>query len=253
MTLKLGKTPARPNAVQLKLVDYLPHEAFPAIPAEFGHERLISTWGMNGNDQYGCCVWAGAAHETEMFNAEAGRSITVTTDNSLADYAAVTGFSPHDPSTDQGTDMQVAAAYRQKTGIGDSAGVRHKVGAYIALTPGDVTQLAAAVRIFGAVGVGIQFPDFAMRQFNAGKPWDTRPGLPNIEGGHYVPVVARRAGMFDVITWGRIQQMTAGFYRRFCDEAFAYLSPETLNGAGLTPEGFNLAQLRADLQAVTQR
>jgi hypothetical protein len=250
---KYGKTPARINSVQLKLADYFDHASvLPKIPAEFGHENLVHAWEMLGNDEFGDCVWAGAAHETMSWCADAGQKPVFTPDSVLSDYTAVTGFNPDDPSTDQGTDMQVAASYRRRVGIVDATGKRHKVGAYIALTPGDPDQLAAATYIFGAVGVGIRVPDYAEAEFDAGKPWDVRHGNPKILGGHYISSLARRSGNFCVATWGAIQEMTPAFYRRFCDEAIVYLSREFLT-AGRSPEGFDLAQLTADLKAFTRR
>lgn len=250
--MKLGKTPARINATQLKLATYLSPGVLPKIPAEFGHEKAIADYGMLGNDEFGDCVWAGAAHETMIWAREAGNTVGFSTGSVESDYSAVTGFNPDDPSTDQGTDMQVAASYRRRVGVLDSTGKRHHIGAYVALTPGDPDELAAAAYIFGAVGVGLRFPEYAMDEFNAGKPWDTRHGNPTIAGGHYVPVVAKRAGKFCAITWGRVQEMTPMFYRRYCDEALVYLSTEMLT-SGLSPEGFNLAQLQADLKAFTRR
>lgn len=167
-----------------------------------------------------------------------------------SDYSAITGYDPKRPETDVGTDVQAAASYRRRIGVVDSAGQRHRVGAYVALTPGDPAQLAAAAYIFGAAGMGFQFPAYAMQEFSNRKPWDVQPGTPEIAGGHYVPVVARRGGLFSVITWGRIQEMTPEFYTRYCDEALVYLSTELLT-AGRSPEGFDLAALQADLKALT--
>lgn len=254
MAYKLGKTPARINSVHLKLATYLDTAAIlPKIPTKFGHENLISVFGVLGNDSVGDCVFAGAAHETLLWCKEAGHDITFSTGSVLSDYSTFTGYNPDDPSTDQGTDMQAAASYRRRIGVLDATGRRHKVGAYVALTPGDPDQLAAAAYIFGSVGVGIRFPDYAMDEFNEGKPWAVRHGNPKIEGGHYIPTCARGAnGNFHVITWGKVQEMTPGFYRRYCDEALVYFTEEFLT-AGVSPEGFNRAQLLADLQAFTRR
>ncbi|MEU2013121.1 hypothetical protein [Nocardia sp. NPDC019302] len=252
--MKLGKLPARINSVQLKLSTYLNVPAvLPMIPEAFGHEGLIQDFGMLANDQVGDCVWAGAAHETMLWNREAGNEVTFSDGCVLSDYSKATGYDPENPSTDQGTDMQAAASYRRRIGVLDATGRRHKVGAYVALTTGDPDQLAAATYIFGAVGVGIRFPDYAMDEFESGKPWSVRHGLPKIEGGHYIPVIGRGAnGNFHVVTWGRVQQMTPGFYRRFCDEAICYFSEEFLT-AGISPEGFDRAQLLLDLHAFTRR
>ena len=87
-----------------------------------------------------------------------------------------------------------------------------------------------------------------MDQFNRNLPWSYVPGS-QIEGGHYVPYVGRDHQYVYVVTWGRVQACTTDFVARFCDEAFAYLSPEFLT-AGKSPEGFNLQALQADLVAL---
>lgn len=252
--MKFGKLPARPNATVLKLANYLDSSVLPKIPAEFGHEKAINSYGMLGNDQVGDCVLAGAAHETMIWGREANDSFEFDDAAVLSDYSAITGYNPADPNSDQGTDVQVAASYRRRIGVVDTAGNRHRVGAYVALTPGDPDELAAAAYIFGAVGIGIRVPAYAEDEFNhiPPIPWDVRHGNASIIGGHYVPVVARRGGNFCVVTWGTVQEMTVGFYRRYCDEALVYLSTEMLT-AGVSPEGFNLAALQADLKTFTRR
>jgi hypothetical protein len=104
--------------------------------------------------------------------------------------------------------------------------------------------------LFGAAGIGIKFPNTAMDQFNAGKPWDVAKNS-KIEGGHYIPGVGRDAkGNIVVVTWGKIQLMTPRFYAKYCDEVVAYVSDEALTTSGKTLEGFNLAELKADLSAL---
>jgi hypothetical protein len=205
---------------------------------------------MFANDQFGDCVWAGAGHETQIWTAAGGKPATFTDAGLLKAYSAVTGFNKNDPNSDQGTDMQEAASYRRKTGILDNHSRRHKIGAYVALTPGDVHQLYTAMWLFGAVGVGIEFPAFAMDQFDSRRPWDVSRRNTTIEGGHYIPAVAHH-GLISVVTWGREIGMTEAFYKHYCDEVVAYLSPEMLT-AGKSLEGFNLAELQADLTAVAR-
>jgi hypothetical protein len=251
LPLKLGKKPARPGAVTFKLAAYLLKPRLPTPPKVFGHESLVgSHWSMLGNDHYGDCVWAGAAHETMLWNKEADKTVTFSNGAVLGDYSAVTGFKSDDPATDNGTDMQVAASYRRKTGVVDAKGRRHTVQAYLALKPGDSDQLALAMFLFGAVGIGFKFPTTAMGQFNARKPWSVVSGA-KIDGGHYVPGVGRdEQGNIVVVTWGRTQSMTPAFYKRYCDEVVAYVSEESLDSAGRSREGFNLAQLETDLGAL---
>lgn len=246
--MKLGKKPAVADSRDLKFSAFATL-ALPTPPARFGHGTMYRDWGLLGNDQYGDCVFAGAGHETMLWKHLAGHPVTFTDQAVLSDYSAVTGFDPADPNTDQGTDMRAALSYRQKTGVVDANGVRHKIGAYVALTPGNWAELMQAVYVFGTVGVGIQFPRSAMDQFNNNQPWDVVAGSP-IEGGHYVPAAGRSSlTTAGVITWGRRQGMTRAFYEAFNDESFCSISVEELR-AGKNERGFDIAALTAALAAL---
>jgi len=245
MSLKLGKKPARLGAVKFKLSSYVDLSKLPTPPAEFGHANSISDYGMLGNDNYGDCVFAGAAHETMLWRKEAKLYYHFDQRSVLSDYSALTGFDPNDPNTDQGTDMQQAAEYRRTVGIVDSLGWRHHVIAYMALDSSNVQEIYTAMYLFDAVGIGITFPASAMDQFNSGQPWTVVQGSP-IEGGHYIPGLGRQSGMIQVATWGKIQLMDEAFLVANCDEAIVYLTVENLM-AGKTPEGFALQDLLSDI------
>jgi hypothetical protein len=250
MTFKLGKKPARPGAVRLRLASYVNAAALPPLPAAFGHDALIGArdWGMLANDRYGDCVWAGAAHETMLLAREAGRLVTFSAAAVLGDYAAATGFDPARPETDQGTDLQEAAAYRRATGIVDAHGVRHRIAAYLALDCGNLEHLYQAAYLFGVAGIGLSLPSSAIEQSKRGEAWDIVAGAA-IEGGHYVPLVGRRADGLHVVSWGVDQVMTERFLRQYCDEAIAYVSQECLL-ARKSPEGFSYDDLISDLAAL---
>lgn len=244
---KLGKAAATPERAKLKLVDYLTN--VPTPPAVFGHQTEVpSGWGMLGNDTAGDCVWAGACHEHMLWTAEAGCVAVFTQADAFAPYAAVTGFVVGDAATDKGTNVTDALAYRVASGIADANNKVHKLEAYAQLTPSS-DAIAQGAWLFSAVGVGIQFPSYAMAQFNAGQPWDVvRGGY--IEGGHYVPIVGRLAnGNLLCVTWGKLQEMTPSFLDKYCDEAYALFSPEFFVN-GKSPEGFDAATLQADMAAI---
>ena len=246
-TFKLGKTPAREDAVSFKLQTYLDTAVLPSPPKRYTkHDTMVTQpWSMLGNDAWGDCVFAGAAHETMLWNAEANSTVTFTDQAVLSDYSAVTGFDPSDPATDKGTDMQVAASYRRRTGVVDGAGNRHQVAAYLAIQPSGETDLKTAIYLFSNAGIGIRFPGSAMDQFKAGKPWTVVAGAA-IEGGHYVPAIGYDSRYVYVVTWGRLQKMSWQFFTQYCDEALCYLSTEMLTD-GKNLEGFDVAQLQADL------
>jgi hypothetical protein len=242
--LKLGKKPAEPRPTDFRFAELASEVALPDVPSRFGHGRAYSDWLMLGNDQYGDCVWAGAAHEHMLFGKTIHHEDVPFDDQCvLGDYSAVTGFNPADPSTDQGTNVHDALSYRRQTGIADSNGNRHLIGAYVALDPKNWEHLEQATYIFGAVGIGFEFPASAMDQFKNGKPWDVVAGS-NIEGGHYVPVVGSvdSPNEATAITWGKRQVFTRAFYEQYNDESWVYITPEELqNGAGF--HGFDMAKL----------
>lgn len=245
---KLGKLPARKNAVKLKFTDYIDLTKFPKIPDTFGHENKIRKfdWNTLGNDEVGNCVFAGACHETMIWSLMGGNECAkFTAKTAISDYSAVTHYDPKIPESDRGTDMQVAASYRKKVGILDADGKRHKVEAYLALPVGNLQIHMIALYLFGAVGIGILFPASAMEQFNAGEVWDVVPNSP-IQGGHYIPLVGKREDIVNV-TWGTTQPMTDEFFQRYNDESIVYLSKEMFIDRK-SPEGFDYDQLLLDLQ-----
>jgi hypothetical protein len=249
---KLGKAPAAPRPTDFKFSEFASSIALPSVPSRFGHGSAYSDWKMLGNDRYGDCVWAGAAHEHMLINKVVHHTDVPFDDNSvLGDYSAATGFDPNDPSTDNGTDVHLALSYRRKTGIADSNGQRHTIGAYVALDPKSWDHLEQATYIFGAVGIGIQFPSSAMDQFNAGEPWDVVAGS-QIEGGHYVPTVGSvaSADQVTVLTWGKHQAMTKAFYEEYNDEAWVYITNEELRSDGKGLHGFDVGKLNSYLSAL---
>jgi len=246
--LKLGKTPAR-KLVKFKLRDFVDFSQLPKPPNNFGHENLIErkSWGMLGNDVAGCCVFAGAAHETMMWNLECGKKVLFDDKSVLSDYSAVTGYNGTDAS-DQGTDMKTAAAYRLNTGVIDASGTRHKIGAYLDIDPGNLLEHYVAMYLFGAVGIGIRFPASAMDQFKLGRVWKVIPGGSPIEGGHYLPLVAKR-NFLQCVTWGQVQPMTNLFFTTYNDESIAMISEGALINRK-SPEGFDYDKLVEYLNAL---
>ena len=197
-------------------------------------------------------MFAGGGHEQMVWDTlRKGPGVKITTKNALSDYSAVTGFDPSDPNTDQGTYVIDAMKYRKATGLVDASGKRHKIAAYVEIDPTNWDELITASYIFGAVGIGFEFPDTAFDQFDNGEYWDVVKGS-FIDGGHYVPIIGSRNSEARVtcVTWGQRQQMTKRFYQTYCDEAWAMLSEEQIRPDGTGIHGLDLDQLRADLAAV---
>jgi hypothetical protein len=249
MIKKLGKKAAS-HSIRYKFTDVFDPAGLPKPPPVFGHHAAVQQYHMLGNDTWGDCVWAGAAHEEYLWSLEGGAERTrITTADVLQDYAACTGFAYTD-ETDNGTDMALAAKYRQKTGIRDAVNQRHKIDSFVSLEVGNLDQVFLAIWLLGAVGVGIQLTKSAEDQSDAngegktGVPW-TVPHKRKVEGGHYVSGVGRdKDGNLLVVTWGTVQAMTPEYFNEFNDEGVAYLSLDILNSKGLSPEGYDADFLR---------
>jgi hypothetical protein len=244
---KLGKLPAVKNSVSFRLRDYLKLSEIPSPPQSGGHIDLITEHNMFGNDTVGDCTCADVGHATLYWNKEAGKNISVSTENVLAMYTAITGYNG-DPMTDKGANMADVAKYHQKVGLQDEAGTYHKISAYMAVTPGNVEEIRQCIYLFGACSMGWELPESAQRQTQAHKPWAVKEHSP-IEGGHDTLAVGYDNIFLYVVTWGQIQKVTWGFVYKYMDEGIVKLSEEMLeNGKSL--EGFDSVQLIKDINSL---
>jgi hypothetical protein len=91
--LKLGKGPAVRPHVLSDLTVYVTTK-IPDPPAAVDYYSAIgrTDWGMLGNDQYGDCTIAGAAHAIMAWNAEVKKADPVpSSDQVVAQYDQITG------------------------------------------------------------------------------------------------------------------------------------------------------------------
>jgi hypothetical protein len=247
--LKLGKSAARHDPRTLLLASYLT-PALPAPPASADLTAKVgSSWGMMDNDQIGDCTCAAAGHLIMEWTANAGKKMVTPTDKQIvAAYSAITGYNPVTGANDNGANEVDVLNYWRQTGI---AG--HKIGAYVALEPSNHNHIMDSVYIFEGCYIGMQLPISAQAQVQNHQPWSVPPGGPTGDGkpgswgGHAVPVVAYDTRGVTVVTWGALQIMTWSFWETYCDEAYAILSNDYLNGKQQAPQGFSVQQLQADL------
>jgi hypothetical protein len=251
MAYGLGKLPAKEDPRTLRLSKYA--VALPTPTKIFGFGGLYDDWGMLSNSKTGDCVFAGAAHETMLWNKlRGGVDVPMSDKTTLEDYSQVTGYDPKNPSTDNGTYMIDALKYRKATGVRDANEGRHKIAAFLQLDTGNFAQAIQAAYVFGVVGMGFEVPATIWDQFDNGEYWDVTDPNAEIIGGHYVPIVGSRnsAARATVITWGRRQQLTKRFYETYSDEAYVMLSEEQIRADGKGIHGLDLEQLNADLAAL---
>jgi hypothetical protein len=249
-----GKRPPKLNSRTLKLSKYLKSATpLPAPPAKnFWEYKSIApnAWGMDANDTVGDCTCACIGHMVMMWTAHAGKLVIPTAEECLAVYSAVTGYNPNDPSTDQGAAITDVLNYLQNTGI-TVGGVVHKILAWAKIDQTNQQEVEQANYIFGGLDIGFNVPQSALDQNQAGEDWDVVADDGGIQGGHSVPVFGYGSEGATCVTWGALQGMSWAFFQKYCDEAYAIITEDWLSQAeSLTPSGFDLAALQADLTAL---
>jgi hypothetical protein len=262
MALKTGKKPATYDSHDLLYADFRPKDIFIPDSQKWGFGTDFTNWGMLGNGPDnsvfqgfgGCgdCAWAGPAHETEQAAHEAKRTIPHFTGAVVVEqYSEYSGYNPQTGANDNGSNVRDVLNWRQNKGLRDADGNVHKIGSYVQLELGNWDHLREACFLFEAVGLGFEFPDSAMDQFNNGKPWTVVSGA-QIDGGHYVPIVGHPAsGWWTCVTWGQRQMLTVQFISKYADELWAWIDAERYNEVtGETWNGYKDADLEKYLSGV---
>ena len=238
----LGKTPATYRESTKRLSAYLDLPKLPPLPAESDWFKKVSKFSMAGNDQYGNCVVAGAAHMVQTWTANAGRHETIIPDKQVIDaYLKLTG------GQDTGLNMLAFLDYWQKVGI-----FGNKIGGYVSVNPRKITQMQYANYLFGGVFTGFLLPLSSQNQ----AVWEVPVygpvgrGEPESWGGHCAPIGVTSPHAYTVSTWGVEQPATPGFVATYSDEAYAILTLDWFTVTHKTPYGFAYRDLLSDLKAV---
>jgi hypothetical protein len=243
--LRLGKLPARHDVRTLSLARYIDRSVLPEPPVRLDLTTRVGDWPMYGNDRIGDCTTAAAGHMIEAWTAAAaGRRVEVS-ERAVIDAFDVVKVVDPVTGEEGAVELDVLTFWRS-AGIGG-----HRIGAFARVSTGDHTLVRTAANLFGGVYIGLQLPLTAQDQ----QVWDWTgrldgPAAPGSWGGHAVDVVGYDDERLTIVTWGTLQELTWSFWDRYCDEAYAVLSPDYL-AHGRSPEGLDLAALRRDLQLVT--
>lgn len=251
MTYKLGRIPSPPEerARNLLLADYF--EALPEPPPKVDYAPLVTDWPMFGNDALGDCTAAGAGHLEELWSAEVDGHAFVVSDDDVVRFYELQGYNPADPSTDRGADMLSVLRSWRRTGIGG-----RKILAFAEVEASSQAEVRTALWLFSGLYVGVDLPQSAIDQFQAGRPWTVEYEDGGIAGGHCVPAVAYDEFGVTFVTWGRLQRAGWDWWRTYVMGQETYVcipADDQRLGARALPNGFNLSQLRADLARLGNR
>lgn len=255
--MKLGLNPYRrtlkttlQGIATAKILDML-GPAPSASPGYSGNADIQCSgdFGIDGNDDYGDCVFADVAHRIMVRTAMmgAGKMVTPTQAETLQLYSEVTGFDPNNPNTDQGGDLVTTAQYMQKTGM-LIGGVRHTEDGNGIIAPQNLDHVKWSICLFGCTPMGWNsLPQSALDQFDAGQPFDYVKGSP-IVGGHdmlgleYRPESPTNPGWL-VGTWGKRWPATDAFVLNYLSEVVPVGAKDFITANGLAPSGVNLPQI----------
>lgn len=237
--MKLGRKAVKRDSRMLLVANYLT-AVLPAPPPSVDWSKGQTFFGSMYNNTLGCCTIAGAGHAVQILSANAGAEATVSDNDILKYYEQWDGYNPADPSTDQGgIELDVLNKWKAQGFAG------HALDAYADVNVKNVTEIKQAINLFGGLYIGMEVPNFIMASIPT--VWDVTANDGGIDGGHCVFVYGYDATGPQFISWGSVYTMTWAFWAKYVDEAHALLSPDFLGANGLDPEGFNLAQLQADL------
>lgn len=248
--MKLGKKKAVKDDRTFKLSRYIA-KLPPPPPVEVSWiTKLIQAEAlpMFMNDTLGICGPAGAGHMLQQWNFYAGHPWQPSDADVMKCYEDVGGYVPGDPSTDRGVFLLDLFKYWRKVGIGG-----HKIGAFVAVDWTNLQELKMALALLGNVGQGFALPVTAQGQSNwvVGDGGTHAPaGEPGSWGGHFAPLAASSLLTHTAMTWGTIIKMSHNFLGDYGDEAYAAVSQDWIETAGVAPSGFDIDQLRADLSAL---
>jgi len=224
--IKFGKLATRVDRRTIKLAAILRPDKLPPIPDTYDLYAALgfSDSRMFLNDQLGDCVIAQRAHQTLAFEKfEQGQVVPITDAEVKAEYEAETG------GPDVGLIMLDSLNKWRHDGWA-AAGRNYKIHAFASIDWRNHQEVKEAIYLFTGVAFGMQVPQSAIDDFEAGKYyWDVKPDDGGIAGGHAVYAPAYMAiGGYDTtgpvcLTWGRRVQMTWAFWDRYVDEAYAII------------------------------
>lgn len=247
MTYQLGRLPNDPDKHRLSLSKHMGTSTAPATADWFSR---VTDWGMLANDRLPDCVCAGQAHALLSLTTYASNNpVRLTEQETVALYSTLSGWHQgDDPSSAPGLVVQDALNFWRTSGING-----HNITVFAAVDIARLDDVRTAVSALGCVFVGINFPQSAMDQFNAGQSWDVTAQDGGIIGGHLVLVTGynEQDSTYTCVTWGQTQVMTEAFWKKYVEECWVAIAPEWVESGGNSPSGLDLYGLGEDFAQAT--
>lgn len=195
----------------------------PPAPASWNGAGSIGPddWGMDGNDQYGCCGAAATDHGNMLKASNSGYYNTLgqpTYAGTLPTYFAY-GLAQGEPGPqpDQGVDNKTWLGFLYQHGIVDGYGEvpLDQLHSYAASCGGLIL----------AIQCGSDFQDLFAQ--NPPAPWGSTGSSPDPNEGHDIYFMDyAEDGSAGIITWGKRQPVTESFFSTYVTDAWAFFDKD---------------------------
>jgi hypothetical protein len=227
---RLGRT--------LKLKDFIKRDfAYPAAcDLTFGMEPDTDPLG---NQDTGLCALAGPGHFARWEDQLCGRPLRVTEAHVRREYKEmVPDFDPAIPETDTGLYALDVFVKWRKVGLFGLPPIK----SFFQVDYFDPEQIAAST-FLGGVFFCFNLPnEVADGSIFEASTWAPSPNGSGMAGGHLI---------WDRNSWGERKYPTQPFIARYCFDAFAVVSKESIKPDGRAYSGLDLGGLQEALTAVT--
>lgn len=246
---------ARQRSTTLKLRDYLaPGLPTPPASCDYTPKANAALAQMYGNDTMGDCVIAGFYHVLGVASGNAtGTPFLATAAQIIADYSAIGGYVPGDPSTDQGCDEVTALTWWSQNPAADGS----KLAGFVELDPTNEAHLQLALWLGCNLYFGIELPDAWVQPMPSasGFTWDVA-GAADPSNGHCVMGAGYNSNGVTIGTWAMTGLLTYDAIADYGSSSnggavYALITPDWLaQGQRAAPNGVDWDALTADLDAL---
>lgn len=233
--MKYGALPATRPAALSDLAVYATGK-LPPPPRTW--EPPKGSFPIDGNDQFGDCTIAGAAHLVEAWDAEVKEKDPIPNETEVVTtYFDLTG------GEDTGlNESEVLRTWQREGMFGE------KIAAYAPVNPRHLLELHQAVAFYGGCYLGILCGLPQQEQFSKGEMW-VYTGEEEEEGHCVVALGYGPNGGLHCKTWGGEAVLSAGYLAHKLTEAWVIL-PHQLVERKKDALGIDLATLQKDLAKV---
>ena len=243
MPKKLGKLPPKRDNRTLKLAKYLDFDTFPPIPERIVWSGPVSEWTMMKNDEVGDCAIAAVGHIVQTWTANESKEVILSDDQIVDAYAEICGYDKENNQNDGGCIMLDVLNFWRKNGI-----ETHDIEGFVSVNPKNKKEIMAALYLFGSVYIGLNLPLYIQDMDEWMYPSPTgADDIPGSWGGHAVMIVDADQESLQIVSWGKRMKMGWAFFHKYCDEAYCVFGPEDWATDGAAPNGFDIEQLRRNL------